>query len=198
MNFKRLLAAKGIHYFVTRFGPERLRSIAFDEKYRKGDWDFYAEEPEELRSVVRTHLRQGDLLIMGCGGASILEGLEEDSFSSALGIDLSQEAIQLASRYLTEKISFQQANMLEFVSPQSYDVILFSESLYYVPLSLQEEFLHRILRDLKLGGVVIVTIAQSERYEESIQLIRQNFDIIEDKSFLDSTRHILVFRSLHR
>jgi hypothetical protein len=40
MRLKQLLAAKGIHYFVTRFGPARLRGMAFDEKYRRGDWSF--------------------------------------------------------------------------------------------------------------------------------------------------------------
>jgi len=91
------LAARGLHYFVTRFGWDSLRSAAFDEKYRRGDWNFEGEASQELSSIVRKYLRGGDLLIMGCGSASILQGFDSSTFVSVLGLDLSTEAIRLAS-----------------------------------------------------------------------------------------------------
>lgn len=196
MNLRRLLAARGIHYLVTRFGPAKLRAMAFDEKYRQGDWRFSGDSTGELPVVVRRYLRHGDLLVMGCGGASILDGLEADGLNSALGIDLSEEGIRLASHYASKKISFQQADMTKFVCPRSYDVILFSESLNYVPLDGQAGLLSGLGASLKPGGVFVVTFAQSRRYHDMIESIRKHFTLLEDRNFPGSARHLLVFRPL--
>jgi 2-polyprenyl-3-methyl-5-hydroxy-6-metoxy-1,4-benzoquinol methylase len=195
MKLRQLLAARGIHYFVTRFGWQKLRGMAFDEKYRRGDWNFRAESTGELAAVIRRYLRAGDLLIMGCGQAAILDGLEAAGLKSALGIDLSPEAIRLAGHFASEKISFQLADMVAFQCPRPYDVILFSESLNYVPLAGQEQFLRRLGKSLKPGGVFVVTIAQAKRYADILEGVRRHFNILEDRPFSGSNRHLLVFDS---
>ena len=195
MKFKQLLAARGIHYAVTRFGPAWLRGLAFDAKYQRGSWRFQEEVTGELSAVVRQYLKKGDLLVMGCGGASILAGLEADGLNSALGIDLSEEAIRLAKRYASEKVSFQRADMISFVCPKKYDVILFSESLNYVPHGSLDAFLERLVADLKPGGSIISTLAQPKRYEEILKHIRQRFAVEVDCNFSGSVRHLIVFRS---
>jgi 2-polyprenyl-6-hydroxyphenyl methylase/3-demethylubiquinone-9 3-methyltransferase len=195
MIFRRLLAAKGIHYCVTRFGPQRLRSMAFDEKYRRGHWRFQGgDSTGELPGIVRRYLRQGDLLVLGCGGSAILEGLEADGVNSVLGLDLSEEALRLASRYASSKVIFQIANMETFACPRSYDVILFSESLNYVPGTRQIALLNRLGVHLKPGGAFVVTLAESKRYEDIIERVRENFQVLEDHLFPNSTRHLLIFQ----
>jgi SAM-dependent methyltransferase len=147
-----------------------------------------------LPSTIRKYLRGGDLLILGCGGASILDSFEPAAFTSVLGLDLSAEAVRLASRFATENILFQVGDMVTFQCPKAYDVILFSESLYYVPPSQQEELLKRLARHLKPRGVFIVTLAQPKRYSAIIELIRRCFQAMEDHTFANSERHLLVFR----
>lgn len=193
MNIKQLLGAKGIHYLVTRFGPRKLRSIAFDEKYRSGEWDFNSNSEVDLAVAIQRYLRKGDLLIMGCGGASVLEGLEGSGLRSALGIDLSEEAVRIASRFASDKISFKVADMVTFECPRPYDIILFSESLYYVPATDQVDLLLRLSLYLKTGGVFIVTFAQAKRYVNLLERIREAFTVIEDHSFPNSTRHLIIF-----
>lgn len=193
MRLKQILAARGIHYFVTRFGPAWLRGLAFDEKYRRGDWNFKGESSDELPSVIRKYLRAGDLLILGCGGASVLESLRKEAIGSVLGLDLSSEAVRLANRYADRNISFQTGDMVTFQCPRDYDVILFSESLYYVPSAQQEALLKRLAKHLKPGGAVIVTLAQADRYHAIIELIRGRFQVVEDHKFSNSERHLLVF-----
>ena len=193
MRFKQLLAVKGIHYFVTRFGPARLRGLAFDEKYRSGDWNFKGDS-DEMPPVIRKYLRGGDLLILGCGGASILESLKPTMFSSILGLDLSVEAVRLASRFARENVSFQVGDMVTFQCPKDYDVILFSESLNYVPSSQQKELLKKLVGHLKPGGAIVVTLAQARRYHAIIELIRRRFQMVEDRKFVNSERQLLVFR----
>jgi 2-polyprenyl-3-methyl-5-hydroxy-6-metoxy-1,4-benzoquinol methylase len=193
MKIKQLLATRGIHYFVTRFGPMCLRGLAFDEKYRRGDWNFKEEGSSELASTIRQYLRGGDLLILGCGGASILDSFEPTAFSSVLGLDLSAEAVHLAGRFARENVLFKVGNMVTFQCPRDYDVVLLSESLYYVPLFQQEKLLKRQAGHLKPGGVIIVTLAQARRYHAIIEMIRQSFQMVEDRSFTNSERHLLVF-----
>src|SRR5580704_15021259 len=124
MPFKRILAAKGIHYLATRFGPARLRGMAFDEKYKRGDWNF-SEDGAEMPLVVSKYLHGGDLLMLGCGSATLLGQFEPGAFRSVLGLDLSEEAIRQAREIKRENISFQVADMVTFPCPRPYDVILF-------------------------------------------------------------------------
>jgi SAM-dependent methyltransferase len=194
MKIKQLLAAKGVHYFVTRFGPAWLRSAAFDEKYRRGDWNFKRENSDELPSVIRHYLRGGNLLILGCGGASLLESFGPEDFSRVLGLDLSPEAVRLANRFAGKNISFQVGDMLTFQDASDYDVILFSESLYYVPSSQQAGLLKRLAKQLKTGGVFVVTLAQPARYHAVIELIRNRFQVVDDRKFPNSDRQLLIFR----
>jgi SAM-dependent methyltransferase len=194
MKFKQLLAVKGIHHLVTRFGPSRLRSLAFDAKYRRGDWNFTGESSDELPSTVLRRARGGDLLILGCGSACILASFKPGAFSSVLGVDLSEEAIRLARRFANGNISFSVGDMTMFQCPKSYDVILFSESLNYVPSSRQLGLLKRLSDHLKPGGAFIVTLAQARRYHAIIEMIRGSFHMLEDQNFTGSERHLLVFR----
>ena len=194
MLLKQILAARGIHYIVTRFGPKRLRSLAFDAKYERGDWNFTGEDSDELPSIVRAYARNGDLLILGCGRAAILASFEATEFSSVLGVDLSEEAVRLAGRFANGNISFVVGDMLNLQLSRLYDVILFSESFNYVPSSKQLDLLKKLSSQLKLGGAIIVTLAQAERYHAIIELIRGSFQMLEDRSFSGSKRHLLVFR----
>lgn len=132
---------------------------------------------------------------MGCGGASVLEGLEAEGLNSAIGVDISAEAIRIASRYISSKVSLVQANMIDFLCTRLYDVILFAESLYYVPERIQKSFLRGLTQQLKPNGVVIVTFAQPKRYVAILKRIRRNFVIVEDRVLTGSHQHLIAFHS---
>ena len=80
-----------------------------------------------------------------------------------------------------------------FQCPRDDHVVLLSESLYYVPSFQQKKVLKRLAEHLKSGGVIIVTLAQARRYHAIIELIHQGFQMVEDRSFINSERHLLVF-----
>jgi len=192
MNLKRLLSARGVHYIATRFGWSKLRSMAFDEKYRSGTWVTLADGVGEFPFIVQKYLNAGDLLMLGCGGASLLEGLDLPTLRSVLGVDLSPEAIRLAGCYSRSNVTFQVGNMETFDPPNNYDVILFSESLNYVPLPKQGELLRRLSGRLKPGGVFVITFAEAERYRDMLDAMRRAFTVHEDRHFRASKRHLIV------
>ena len=194
MNIRRLLTAKGLHFFVTRFGPRSLRGIAFDEKYRSGSWDFVGDGLGELPELIDRYLLGGNLLMLGCGRCSILEGLKHSNFAYALGVDISSEAIRIAGRFASDKVSFQVADMSTFEPTQTFDVILFSESLYYIPVNRQDALLNRLGKSLNARGVFVATLAQAKRYRAILERLRRTFSIVEDRAFDRSSRHLIVFR----
>src|SRR5271155_5154910 len=122
----KILKWRGIHFLATRFGPKRLRSLAFDGKFCGGDWDFQNDGPDYLACLVKEHAKGGGVLIMGCGGASIIEDLKAAEFDSIVGIDISSEAIRRAGRYAAPNVTFKQADMVGFECTGSFSVILFS------------------------------------------------------------------------
>ncbi len=193
MNIRQLLVARGIYGMILRWGSQRMRAAAFDQKYRSGAWSFPPDD--QLAFVVRHYLRGGDLLLMGCGGSAVLKALKSSEFTSALGVDISEEAINLAGRFSSDRVSFTLADMVTFECPHSYDVILFSESLYYISLREQTALLRRFDAHLKPDGVFVVTVCESTgRYLDLLSEIRRNFTVIEDRDFHGSERHYVVFR----
>jgi len=193
MHLKRLLAVKGIHFLATRFGSPQLRSWAFDEKYRLGHWSFSGDGPE-LFKTVQNYLRGGRLLMLGCGGATLLDDLDSKDYTEVLGVDLSEEALRLAQRFASDKVSFVKGDMTTFQPARRYEVILFSESLNYLATKIASRCLQRLSQDLDHQGVFVVTFAQSDRYAEWIEMIRTSFAVVEDRKFTGAQRHLLVFR----
>jgi 2-polyprenyl-3-methyl-5-hydroxy-6-metoxy-1,4-benzoquinol methylase len=192
--FLAMLRLRGIHFFATRARSNWLRSLAFDEKYRSGEWNFSASGRDALVDVIEQYANRGNILMMGCGDASVAGHLNPESFSTFCGVDLSGEAIRVANeKFADSRVRFEQADMLKFQCPRSYDIIVFSESLYYIRLSEQKPFLERLGKHLKPGGHFIVTIADAKRYESMLTAIRQEFRCIEDRPFTGSKRHVVVF-----
>ena len=193
-TIQKLLKMRGVHFLATRFGPRHLRKLAFDEKFRSGEWDFSNDGPRELMDLVELQANRGDILLMGCGSASILKDLSPESYSSLLGIDLSHEAIHLASTYAGPKVSFQQADMTRFKCQKPYDLIIFSESINYVPFFQRKRYLQKICEDLRPGGSILVTISQSKRYRNIFSMINKNFKVLADRQFAGSTRRLILFQ----
>ena len=194
-GIRKLLGMHGVHYLVTRFGPQCLKLLAFDEKFHNGAWNFTNHPDYDLADVVKRYANKGNVLIMGCGTTSIMGCLEADGFSSVLGIDISSEAIRMASQYASPKVSFKQADMIHFKCPSSFNIILFPESLYYVSMPQRKALLQRFCASLKPEGCIIATFAQARRYARLLRMIRRNFHVLEDREFEAARRRLIVFRS---
>jgi len=193
---KRILSLKGILYLTTRYGNIHLRRLAFDSYYESGKWDYL--ETTHSKDVVQTveqYLNKGTLLDIGCGPGIISKILHPDSYSYYLGIDASENAIQRAIKFTNKKVQFRVEdfhNATNF-NQDFWDVILFEESLYYLP-SGYTDFCQKLKKLLTYKGVFIVTIADTARYHSIITGIRTEFNVIEDRLLCNSQRILLVFR----
>jgi hypothetical protein len=116
-SLRFLLTCKGVHFLATRFGPRSLRAKAFDAMYDNGTWRSVGDTKGELPATILRHLGDGNLLLLGCGEARVLEGLPDERLQRVVGIDLSPAAIGLAQSHANERIRFAVADMVAFECP---------------------------------------------------------------------------------
>ena len=179
-----------LYYLCTRFGSRRVRGWAFDQKHPKE----YSHSPESSTvTLVEKYARKGRILDLGCGTGSLASDLNPDSYESYLGVDVSPAAIGIAQKRKTSKINFEVGDLQHYKCEEKYDLIVFEESLYYVPF-FRRRLLRRYAQYLNPGGLFIVTIAHPAQFRGMIRMIRRNFQIIEDRfTPAGGERLLLVF-----
>lgn len=192
---KPFLAWRGLHFFATRFGWPALKRAAFDAKYQSGDWAFTLECPELVDLVVH-HCQQGRIAVLGCGSNALGRALPEASYSSLTGFDLSPDAIAFAREHSPSDQDFTVADMTTFTPAfASFNLMVFPESLYYVPAAQTLEVLRRVAGGLTASGRIIATFAQPDRYAGHLNIIRANFRIEESRPLVSGkSRHAIIFQ----
>lgn len=192
-KLKGLLAIPGIMYLCTRFGGLVLRRRAFDQKYSDGSWDYFDKDHSfEMVKVVEKYARKGRILDIGCGTGILVSMMKPDAFKHYLGVDVSPEAIARAQQSKSEKIHFEISDIQNYKCKDTFDLIVFEESLYYVPF-FRRRLLQRCAQWLKPKGLFIVTVADPRRFRGMVKMIRRNFQIVDDRCFSNSRRLLLVF-----
>ena len=140
----------------------RIPADRWDYQYRQGEWDELPTEAARLDAIIGLIAAQyanPSILEIGCGKAIMLRQMSSGGFSTFTGIDLSKVAITGARIYETERVRFVHADMHDFVPGNRYDVIAFTESLYYSkdPAAV----FARYVPYLKDGGCIIVSAFQN-------------------------------------
>jgi len=192
---KKLFSLEGILFLITRYGNTAARRLALDGYYESGKWDYLeATHSKDVVQTVERYINKGALLDMGCGTGVVSTLLSPGSYSSYLGIDASEEAIRRAKQRSGDNVKFKINDFLETdFGEDIFDVILFEESLYYLP-SGRMDFCRKLRKHLAPEGVFIVTISNPIRYRSIITGIRDGFKIFEDRELGKSQRILLVFK----
>jgi SAM-dependent methyltransferase len=200
--------------FLLSFGPQEIKQRVWDREYRKNMWQFRDHTPGDcVYPHLESHTRQGSILDLGCGSGNTATELSESAYDSYLGVDISQAALEKASTRTKEcgrekKNRFARADFLEWQPPSGqFDVILFRESMYHVPLSKVKVLLDRYSDYLKDGGVFIVrvfaankeTAQMKHRPTAMLRIIEDEFDVVEKRRYETSGRPtVVVFRPRQR
>lgn len=112
------------------------RTEVWEAQYRNGVWEYLAALDELAHYSILAGYYQylkpgGSVLDIGCGEGLLQEKLEPFDYPRYVGVDLSSETIRKASSRADERTSFLVADGDEFEPDDSFDVIIFSESLFY-------------------------------------------------------------------
>lgn len=194
---------------LLSFGPEFLKKRVWDKEYRNNKWHF---ADNTVGDCVYAHLerfaRGGAILDLGCGSGNTATELAEGCYKTYTGVDISEEALAMAKRRSIDcgrgqKNSFVRSDFLKFSPTEQYDVILFRESMYHIPINTIPVILDKFARHLKADGVFIVRLFAGSRDNKEIKprpkamldFVSNNYDVIEHKQYDENgVPTVIVFR----
>lgn len=130
--------ARAMVFGLIGYRPQRVSAETWDDEYRSGQWD-YLRRMDSLAGLISIlgycqYLNPASILDVGCGEGLLAEKLKVLPYTSYLGIDVSREAIASATARLGDARSrFAVADAASFRDDARHDVIVFNQSLYYLP-----------------------------------------------------------------
>lgn len=171
----------------------------WNREFRDGTWDFLEQTSDDhvYRYIIK-YCRQGTILDLGCGSGNTGTELPLDSYAEYTGIDISDVAVEKAKERSNlnsraTKNQYLQGDILSFVPPRLYDVVLLRESIWYIPRAKLQSVLHRYAQFLKPDGVFVVRIYERNKFSDIVTLIQTHYHVIEAKMPPDSNDIIIVF-----
>ncbi len=200
--------------FLLSYGPQEIKRRVWDREYRNNKWYFRDNTIGDcVYPPLENYSRQGSILDLGCGSGNTATEIADSAYASYLGVDISQAALEKASARTKQtgregKSRFARADFLEWQpSGEQFDVILFRESIYHIPLDRIKATIDRYSIYLKEGGVFIVrlfaanpkTAKIKHRPIAMLRIIEDEFDVIESRRYETKGRPaLLVFRPRQR
>jgi|CXWL01.1.fsa_nt_gi 2-polyprenyl-3-methyl-5-hydroxy-6-metoxy-1,4-benzoquinol methylase len=164
-------------------GASTIKAI-WDEEFASGQWEFLEDTSRDvIYQYLEKYVNNGTLLDLGCGSGNTGNELDVSKYSRYTGVDISEVAIQKAlvrtnKNGRQEKNQYFRDDISSFSPKMRYDVILFRESLFYIPQSRIKSVLDRYSGFLT-GGVFIVRIFDRSKYKQILQLIESNYQILQ-------------------
>jgi SAM-dependent methyltransferase len=195
--------------FIKRYGPSPIKRALWDEEFAIGKWNFIDNTTNDcVYPYLERYVAKGSILDLGCGPGNTANELANTAYCTYVGVDISEEALIKARKRSEEcgrgkKNSFAQGDFLSYQPPHRFDVILFRESMYHVPVGKVKLVLDRYAEYLKENGLFIVRMFAAGREDGKskarpkamMSIIEKHFEIVEKRSHSElGEPTILVFR----
>lgn len=186
---------------LQAYGTEKVKSHLWDLEFAHGRWDCLDSTPGDcVYPFIEKYANTGSILDLGCGSGSTGNEVAATAYRNYTGVDISHVATGKAKKRTEEngradKNGFFQSDVCSYVPTQQFDVILFRDSIYYVPRAKIGPMLDRYSKYLTLDGVFIVRMWDGrDKHRSIVDAIESKFDIIEKHVSEQSNTVILVFR----
>lgn len=192
---------------LMAYGPNRLKKSLWDQEYSTTKWSFNDNTSDDgVYPFLERWARKGSILDLGCGSGNTSNELAESAYASYLGVDISDAAIAKARKRTLEngrtgKNRFVPGDFLRYVPARQFDVILFRESMYHVPLGKVKNMLDHYARYLATGGVIIVRMCTTQngearfRLTEMFRIIESEFHVVDKgECVIGRQGTVIVFR----
>lgn len=185
-------------------GPQRIKRSLWNAEFAKGRWAQLEQTHGDcVYPCLEQYGREGSILDLGCGSGNTGIELPAGTYRDYTGVDISDVAIDRAAKKAEEdgrshKNRYIQSEIFSYEPAQQFNVILFRDSIYYVPGSKHKEMLDRYSKFLNRGGVFIVRLwTGNGKYRDIVSFLEGNFEIVEKKVTGPSDTVVLVFRPAH-
>lgn len=199
-KFSKLIDAVG-----KRIGPQFVKQRIWDREHASGHWDWTQDPTRPLRQrdiayEVLDRLSAGlDIMDLGCGDGYTC-GAIAAHYREYLGVDISRIAVERATQHIAQdpergpKSRFETGDILAFVAPKKFSIILFSDCLQYFVTFQVKRILERYSQFLAPDGVLIARLCDRNKYGEIVTHIETNYQVIEEVTRGDSAGVVLVLR----
>jgi SAM-dependent methyltransferase len=183
-----------------RWGTSRIKQRTWNEEFASGRWDGIERTPEDIvYPFVEKYCRGGSILDLGCGSGNTGCELNGNSYQEYIGVDISDVALEKARLRSAEcqragKNRYVQGDIVAYMPDAKHNVILFRESIYYIPKRQIRSTLERYAQHLKPDGVLIIRWHDEQVAGESIKIISNNFIIVEQHCSTNGGPVVLIFR----
>lgn len=160
----------------------------WDKEWSSGAWDYM-----ETVAVERSRVAviggvfagmyappNGSVLDIGCGEGAISDFLLPGQKAHYVGVDLSKEAIKMAKSKRHSPQKFVHAAAHKFEPTHKFDVVVFSDVLYYVE---HEKVIPQYASYLNPNGILVISIFHSTEklmYEKIFQFARNYMRLVDE------------------
>lgn len=182
------------------WGNSLIKRMMWNKEFSEGRWDCIAETPGDcVYEYIEKYSQNGSILDLGCGSGNTGNELDYSKYQSYTGVDISDIALQKAidrSERTGRSIKnrYVHSDITSYTPRQTYEVILFRESINYVPGPRIRGMLLRYRRYLDKDGVFIVRIYDRHRHSAILETIKESFQVIDEFTHEDGKTIVIVFR----
>ena len=199
--------ARFVRGFLLSFGPTGFKRALWNKEYATEKWAFaYNTVGDPVYSYLEKYAAGGSILDIGCGSGNTVTELNPAAFEKYVGVDISEVALAKASERCREsgrenKTIFACSDFFSYMPNGRFDVVLFRESMYHVPIPKINSILEKYSSCLKKEGVFIVRLGNREngklkhRPTKMLQTIEAASEIIEKYDDERTGVNVLVCRS---
>ena len=187
--------------FLQSYGTPQMKRTLWNSEFARGRWNG-SERPirDFAYAYVEKYARNGSILDLGCGAGRTATELDATKYQRYLGVDVSDVALDTARRVSAaagrgNQNRFTQSDIATYVPDEQHDVILFMESLYYIPWRRIPAALDGYSSYLTSHGVFVVRMwTGTDKYLPLVHLIEGTFDVLEKHSSSDPKAVLIVFQ----
>ena len=146
VEYRKVLYA---NYHTTQSGRASLTSAEalFEREKRQFE--------REILPLLHSASKTSRIFDMGCGSGSLLKGLKEAGYSNLIGMDLSEEQVNMAHEFGVSEVVLGDAMQFFRSSEEQFDVITGMDIIEHFTKDELVELLQLIQSKLKKGGMAI-------------------------------------------
>jgi len=199
--------ARFVRGALLSFGPRWFKKYIWNKEFGEGKWNFIDNTAEDcVYPPLEKYACKGSILDLGCGPGNTANELSLTSYSTYLGVDISEAALSKATDRTvmsgrSEKNRFAIGDFLAYEPEGSFDVILFRESMYHVPIGKIKPLLYKYSGHLSNRGVFMVRLGlvdqkgdTARRPARMIGLIESAFNVVEKQQDKRTGAVVIVFQ----
>jgi 2-polyprenyl-3-methyl-5-hydroxy-6-metoxy-1,4-benzoquinol methylase len=169
----------------------------WDREWSSGAWTYQETVPVERARIaviggvfvpMFIPALNSSILEIGCGEGAVTDFLPPSQRANYVGVDISKEAIIIAKSKRSPPAKFVHAAAHRFQPSRMFDMVIFSEVLYYTEY---EKIIDQYVKYLNSNGVMIISIFQMEgkpKYENIFAYAGKVMELVDEVDVLGRTK----------